>query len=171
MNLIQSVTTILDTTNKAAEEQRQHQPLSPLSNDREPSGGTAQDLDPSEKHKSLRLRLEPLTRVQKDLEYLGSALKPDSVGTRLHVAFQASLSAEQPEPTCESGTSASTGSAWKANLSEISDQFPESEFLEVLHATVEVLYSRRADIKELWADPIVQHTLDEEKTILAYPGL
>ena len=141
------------------------------SNDREPSGSTAQDLDSSGKHKSLRLRLEPLTRVQKDLEYLGSALKSDSVGARLHVAFQASLSAEQLEPTCELGSSASTGSAWKTNLSEISDQFPESEFLEDLHATVEVLYSRKVDIKELWEDPVVQRILNEKKSTLAYPGL
>ena len=159
--------------NKAAEEQRQRQqqPLSSPSDDREPSGDTAQDLNSSEKHKSLRLRLEPLTRVRKDLEYLGSALKPDSVGTMLHVAFQASLSAEQPEPTCESGSSASTGSAWKANLLEISDQFPENEFLEDLHATVEVLYSRKVDIKELWEDPVVQRILNEKKSTLAYPGL
>ena len=159
--------------NKAAEEQRQHQqqPLSLSSNDREPSGSTAQDLDSSEKHKSLRLRLEPLTRVQKDLEYLGSALKPDSVGTMLHVAFQASLGAEPSEPTCESDSSASTGSPWKASLSEISDQFPENEFLEDLHATLEVLYSRKVDIKELWEDPVVQRILSEKKSTLAYPGL
>lgn len=176
MNLIRSVTTVLDATNRATEDRRvqiphQQHSLSSPSNDREPSDGIARDLDSPEKNKSLRLRLEPLTRVQKDLEYLGSALKPGYARAMLCVVFQAALSAEPPKPTCEPGSSASTGRPWKANLSEVSSQFPEKEFLEDLHATMEVLYSCKADIQQLWADPVVQQLLNEKEITMAYPEL
>jgi hypothetical protein len=141
-----------------------------LSDHRKPPDGGVQDLDFSEKHRSLRLRLEPLARVQKDLEYLGSIMIPDRVGPTLRAAFH-SMETKPPKSPCETRSSASTGNAWKTNLSESLDKFPEKEFLEDLQATMKVLYPCKSDIKQLWTDPVVQRILNEKKTKLEHPEL
>ena len=195
LNLIRSVTTILEIMNRAMKEQNDrmqlHQrSLSPSrsprsgptlvsSGDRDLSDDDADGRDPvfnfSGKHKLLQLQLQPLTRVQKDLEkYIGSAaLGPDQVGTAPHAVFPDPESSGSPRRHTE--FSVSVHNHWKARLSGKED-FKKGEFRRVverksiqdLHGATEILYRCGSDIKQLWADDVVQQVLKGSKAQLQH---
>jgi len=191
LNLIRSVTTILDIMNRVMKEQddrlrqqssrpllRSHRSGVMSSDDRELSDDDARDLvfDFSDKHKSLQLRLRPLASVQEALEmYLGSAARePNKVGTTTHTL--------SPSPeTKPSGSThrhaeffVSANSSWKTRLSgkEASRWFIDKDFINDPHAATEILNSCGSDIKQLWADNVVQQVLKGTKAQLEHsPGL
>lgn len=181
LNLIRSVTTILEIMDEAVKEhhdrpQSRQRSFSPsLSSDsRGHSGDTSpQDLvfNFSERHRLLRLRLKPLSSVQRDFEeYLGSALEPDQVGTAFHTAFP-SPDAELPigGPPRFTGFPAFGNSSRKTRFSsEIPKRSSEKKAIQDLH---NVLYCCGSDIKQLWADDAVQQVLNGPESPLEYSGL
>jgi len=189
MNLIRSVTTVLEIMNKTMKEQndrlqRQQRSLSPSrphrstptvlsSDDHEFSDDDAQDLvfNFSDKHKLLQLRLQPLTRVRRDLEkYLGSAaLEPDQVGTATNIVFPSSD--ELPgSPRRNTEFSVPVNSSWKSRASgkEDSKRLVERKSIQDLHDATEILYRCGSDIKQLWADDVVQQVLRVTKAQLEH---
>jgi len=190
LNLIRSVTTILNIVNRVMKEQnerlqRQQRSLSPSrslrggvspvsSDDHEPSDDDARDtlFDFSDKHKLLQLRLQPLTSVREDLEkFIGSAaLEPDQVGTTAHTVF----------PTLDPGSSrslrrhtefsVSVNSSWKTRLSgkEGPKRLIEKKSVQDLHGATEILYRCGPDIKQLWTDDVVQQVLKGTKAQLEH---
>ena len=189
LNLIRSVTTILEILNRVMKEQHdrmqlQQRSLSPsrshrngvtlLSGDRELSDDDTDVHDPvfdfSDKHKLLQLRLQPLIRVQKDLEkYLGSAaLEPDQVGGSVHTVFP---DAESPgSPRRHTEFSVSVHNPWKTRLSGKgeSKRLVERRSVQDLHGATEILYRSGPDIKQLWADDVVQQVLKGTKARLEH---
>ena len=193
LNLIRSVTTILEILNRVMKEQndrlqRQQRSLSPSrslrgavtplsSDDPEPSDDEARDtlFNFSDKHKLLQMQLQPLTSVQEDLEkYIGSAaLEPDQVGRTTHTVF--------PSDTRSSGTSrrhtefsVSVNSSWKARLSgkDGPKRLVEKKSVQDLHGATEILYRCGPNIKQLWTDDVVQQVLKGTKAQLEHsPGL
>lgn len=161
LNLVRSVTTILEIMKRAMEEQRdriQHhrRSLSPtLSFDgREPTDGAIRSprFNFSEKHRLLLLRLAPLTQVQKVLkEYLDSALEPDQVGTTFHTVFP-SPRAEPPGSRYNPKYRASYDGSWRFPSPGGPKDFAGRKSTEELRGIVEVLYCCASDIKQLWAD-------------------
>ncbi|KAF9648577.1 P-loop containing nucleoside triphosphate hydrolase protein [Thelephora ganbajun] len=158
LNLVRSVTMILDIVDEAMKEQHdrltdqrrstspsrsyQNGIASPPSDNLGLPGGGARDsvFDFSEKHKLLQLRLQPLTRVQSDLErHLSSAFQPEYVGRTVNTAFPC-LAAESPKLSRH-----------------------HTKFSEEIHDTTEILYSCVSDIKQLCADDIVQQVLKGTK--------
>ena len=134
-----------------------------------------EDSDPdsvydfSDKHKLLQLRLQPLTRVQRDLEkYLGSAaLEPDQVSTTNNVEF--------PSPDAESlrrqaEFSVSVNSSWKTLLlgKDDSKKLVERKSVQDLNDATEILYRCGSDIKQLWTDDVVQQVLQGTGTQLKH---
>lgn len=187
LNLIRSVTTILHVLNRAMKDQnervhRRQRSLSPslpqrsghapLSNYHDLSDDDRQNLvyDFSDKHKLLQLRLQPLIRVQRDLEkYLGSAaLEPDQVATTKDVAFPAL------GPTAvrrQTEFSVSVNSSWKARLlgkDEGPKRLIEKKSIQDLHDAREIIYRCGSDIKQLWTDDVVQRVLKGTKTRLKH---
>lgn len=190
LNLIRSVTTILNIINRVTKEQhdrlqRQQRSLSPSrphrsgnalpsSEEREPSDGDAQDLvfNFSDKHKLLQLRLQPLTRVQRDLEkYLGSAsLEPDQVATTTNIVFPAPDAESLKPPRRCTEFSVPVHSSWKARLSgkEDSKMIIQKKSIQDLHDATEIIYRSGSNIKQLWADDVVQQVLKETKAQLEH---
>lgn len=148
-------------------------PQSPASEDRRHSGDTVRDLvfNFSERHRLLRMRLKPLSSVQKDFEeYLGSVLEPDQVGTAFHTAFP-SPDAELPRPGPLSFTEfpASGNSSRRTRFSsEAPKRSTERKSIQDLH---KVLYCCGSDIKQLWADDAVQRVLKGPESPLEHSGL
>ena len=194
LNLIRSVTTILDIMDRVMKEQNdqlrlQQVSLPPLrshrsgtmplsSDDREFSDHETQDLvfNFSDKHKHLQLRLRPLARVQQTLEtYLGSAtLEPNQVGTTGHTVFPSPNTKLSGSTHCNTEFSVSANSSWKARLSgnEAPRLLIEKDSIEALRAATEILNSCGSDIKQLWTDVIVQQVLRRTKAQLEHsPGL
>ncbi|KAF9653935.1 G-alpha-domain-containing protein [Thelephora ganbajun] len=190
LNLIRSVTTILEVMNRVMKEQhdrlqRQQRSLSPSrsyrsgtallpSQDRELSDDDTRDVvfNFSDKHKLLQLQLQPLTRVQRDLEnFLGSAaFEPDQVATTGNIAF--------PSPDAKSSRplrrytefSVSVYNPWKNRLSgkEGSKRLLEKKSSQDLHDATEIIYRCGSDIKQLWADGVVQQVLKGTKARLEH---
>jgi len=190
LNLIRSVTTILDILNRAMKEQhdqlqRQQRSLSPSRphrsgnalvspEERETSDGDVRDLffNFSDKHKLLQLRLQPLTRVQRDLEkYLGSAsLEPDQVAATTNITFPTS-DVEPPKPPRRcTEFSVPVHSSWKSRLSGKEDPklLIQRKSIQDLHDATEIIYRSGSDIKQLWADAVVQRVLKETKAQLEH---
>ena len=191
LNLIRSVTTILEIMDKATKDQydrlqRQQRSLSPSrphrtgntflsSGDHECSDDETQDLifNFSDKHKLLQLRLQPLARIQKDLEkYLGSAaLEPDRVATTSNIAFPIP-GTESPVPSRRhTEFSVSVNSSWKARLlgkEEDSEQLTKRKSTQGVHDATEIIYRCGPDIKQLWTDDVVQQVLKGTKTQLEH---
>ena len=170
LNLIRSVTTILEITNKAIKEQQDGRPQSQqrsfspslLLSDRKHSVDMARDpgFNFSEKHKLLQLRLKPLTHVQRDLEeYLGSALEPDQVAAAFHTAFPSPDAESSRGPRRHMGFSTSGNSPWRTRFSSESRRSTERKSIQDLHDSMEVFYCCRSDIKQLWADDVVRQVL------------
>ena len=170
LNLVRSVTRILERLDKAMKEQNyrpqsQQRCLSPsLSIDaREPSGSVTRDpvFNFSEKHRLLQLRLRPLTYVQKVLEeYLGPAFGVDQVGTAFHTTF--------PVPDAEpfrgsrrhAEFSTSDSGPRKARFfPEESTRPTGKKTTQDLDKILSVLYCSGSDIKALCADDVVQQVL------------
>lgn len=189
LNLIRSVTTVLEIMDRVMKEQHdrlQHQQrsLSPSrsfrtavtatlssTEENEPSDKTPRDViyDFSDKHKMLQRKLQPLTRVQRDLEkYIGSAaLEPDQVPTTDNVTF--------PDSGGEIGRrntefSVSVHSSWKARLlgKDGSKKTADRKHSQGLHDATEVLYRCGPDIKQLWVDDVVQQVLIETEAQLKH---
>ena len=143
--------------------QSRRRSLSPPLFDREHSSGPARGLFGfSEKHRLLELRLKPLIRIQRDFEgYLGPAFEPDEIETAFHTTF--------PSPDVEPsrfsrrhpGFSTSTNSPWKTCLSSPEEprRFAEKKYTQDLRDIIGVLCCCGSDIKQLWADDVVQHVL------------
>jgi guanine nucleotide-binding protein subunit alpha len=123
----------------------------------------------SDKHKVLQLRLQPLSRVQRDLEkYLGSAaLEPDQVPTTDNITF----------PDSDGGIArrntefyVSVNSSWKARLlgKEDSKKTADKKHAQGLHDATEILYRCGPDIKQLWTDDVVQQVLTETEAQLKH---
>ena len=164
LNLVRSVTTVLEIMSKAMKEQqerlqRQQRTLSP-----------SQDIiyDFSDKHKLLQSRLQPLTHVQRDLEKcLGSAaLEPDQVPTANNVTFPDS-DGGHPRRNMEFP---SVNSSWKARLLGKGDskKVVHKRHTQDLHNAAQVLYHCGSDIKQLWADDVVQQVLIATNTQLKH---
>jgi hypothetical protein len=190
MNLIRSVTTILEIMNRVMKEQHdrlqlQQRPLSPSqshrsgitllsSDDHEPSDDDERDpgYNFSDKHKLLQLRLQPLTRVQSDLEkYLGSAaLEPDQVGTTVYTAFPSPEAKSLRSPSRHTEFSVSVHSPWKARSSGKGGpkRLIGRRSTQDLHDATEILYRCGSDIKQLWADRVVQQVLKGTKAQLEH---
>jgi len=169
--------------------QRQQRSLSPsrslrggvtplLSNDREPPEDDSRDtlFNFSDKHKLLQMRLQPLTSVREDLEkFIGTAaLEPDQVGTTAHTVFPSSDTGPPGTPRRHTEFSVSVNSSWKARLSgkDGSKRLVEKKSIQDLHGATEILYRCGPDIKQLWADDIVQQVLKGTKAQLEHsPGL
>lgn len=190
LNLIRSVTTILEIMSRVMKEQqdrlqRQQRSLSPSRSFRsvisstlpssQENGHSDDDArevtyDFSDKHKLLQLQLQPLTRVQSDLEkYLGPAtLEPDQVPTTENTAF----------PDFEGGGpshrrtefSVSINSPWKTRLlgREAIPKPAERKHTQDLNDATEILHRCGSDIKLLWTDNVVQQVLTETKTQLKH---
>jgi hypothetical protein len=186
LNLIRSVTTILEIMNRVMKEQqdrvqRQQRSFSPsrpfrspvASPSPEPSDESAEDPNYSfsDKHKMLQLQLQPLTRVRRDLEkHLGPAtLEPDQVPTTSNVAFPDPDAAPEP-PRHYTEFSVPVNSPWKARLSgnEGSKRVVEKKSFQDLHDATEILYRCGPNIKQLWADDVVQQVLKGTKTQLKH---
>ena len=187
LNLIRSVTTILEIMNRAMRDQqdrlqsqqrslspsRSHQSGNSLSEDHEPLDDDTQDLiyNFSDKHKLLHLRLQPLTRVQRDLEkYIGSAaLEPDQVATINNVAFPAPGAESRISSRRQTEFSVSANS-WKIRLSgkEDSKRLTEKKSIQELHDATEIIYRSGSDIKQLWVDSVVQQVLKGTKAQLEH---
>ena len=187
LNLIRSVTTILQVLDKAMKDQtervhRRQRSLSPslpqLNGDtrssdyHDLSDDDRRDLayDFSDKHKLLQLRLQPLIRVQRDLEnYLGSAsLEPDRIATANGVAFPSSGAASTRRHT---EFSVPVNSSWKARLlgkDGNSKRLLERKSIQDLHDATEIIYRCGSDIKQLWTDDVVQRVLKGTKTRLKH---
>lgn len=189
LNLIRSVTTILEIMNRVMKEQqdrlqRQQRSLSPSRPFRSATNPTlqspeanelsddgAQDItyDFSDRHKLLQLRLQPLTRVQRDLEkYLGPAtLEPDQVPTVDNIEFPGS---DGESPRRHKEFSVSINSSWKARLlgKEDSPRPAERKYTQDLHDATEILHRCGPDITQLWTDDVVQQVLRETKTQLKH---
>jgi hypothetical protein len=192
LNLIRSVTTILEIVNRAMKEQHnrlvlQQRSLSPSqsyrsgvtllsSDDHEPSDDDqdVRDLgyDFSDKHKLLQLRLQPLTRVQGDLErYLGSAaLESDPVETMAHTAFPSQEAESSRSPRHHTEFSVSVNSSWKNRSSGKRGlkRLVERKSIQDLHDATEILYCCGSDMKQLWADGVVQQVLKGTKAQLEH---
>lgn len=181
LNLVRSVTTILEIMNRAMRDQhdrlqRQQRSLSPSrphrggnvlppSEEPERSDDDVEDLvfDFSDKHKLLQLRLQPLTRVQRDLEkYLGSAaLEPDQVPTTNNVPFPAQGAGSSKSPR-HSEFAVSVNSSWKTRLSgkgEGTKRVVEKKSIQDLRNATEIICRCGPDIKQLWTDDVVQQVL------------
>ena len=194
LNLIRSVTTILDILNRVMKEQserlqRQQRSLSPSRSlrggaaplppdDHEPSDDDGRDIlfNFSDKHKLLQLRLQPLTSVQQDLEkYIGSAaFEPDQVGTTAHTVFPTSGPGPSGPSYRHTEFSVSVNSSWKARLSgrDGTKRVVEKKSIQDLHGATEILYRCGSDIKLLWTDDVVQQVLKGTKAQLEHsPGL
>ena len=190
LNLIRSVTTILEIVNRVMKDQhdrlqRQQRSLSPSqphrsgnklppSEDPEFSDDETRDLvfNFSDKHKLLQLRLQPLTRVQRDLEkYLGSAaLEPDQVPTTNNVAFPAQGAGSSISPHRHTEFSVPVNSSWKSRLlgKEGSKWLVEKKSIQDLHDATEIIYRCGPDIKQLWADDVVRQVLKGTKSQLEH---
>jgi guanine nucleotide-binding protein subunit alpha len=180
------VTIILEVMNRVMKEQqdrlqRQQRSLSPSRSFRSATLPSPDDTELSDEtapeavyhftdsHKLLQLRLQPLTRVQGDLErYLGSAaLEPDQVPTTDNIAFpgsEAEPSRHHPEFTV------SGNSPWKARFLGRQDtkRSAEKKYAHDLHDAIEILYRCGPDIKQLWTDDVVQQVLKEVGTLLKH---
>lgn len=189
LNLIRSVTTILGVTDRVMKEQqdrlqRQQRSLSPSRPFRSPPSATVPSSEAnrltddgarevtynfSDKHKLLQLRLQPLTRVQKDLEqYLGPAtLEPDEVPTANNIAFP-DLDGVPPRRHTE--FCVSINSPWKSRflVKEDSPRPAERKYSQGFHDATEILHRCGPDIKQLWTDEVVQQVLTETKTQLKH---
>jgi hypothetical protein len=191
LNLIRSVTTILEILDSAMKDQYdrlqlQQRSLSPSRTNR--SGNT---LPPSEilessdddtrdfvfnfsdKHKLLQLRLQPLIRVQRDLEkYLGSAaLEPDQVPMTNNVPFPGQDAGSSVSPRRHTEFAVRVGSSWKTRLlgkEEGSKRFVEKKSTQELHDAREIIYRCGPDIRQLWADDVVQQVLKGTKAQLEH---
>ncbi|KAF9793168.1 G-alpha-domain-containing protein [Thelephora terrestris] len=190
LNLIRSVTTVLEIMDSVMKEQQdrprpQQRSLSPsrsfqraaatatfssseeTGNLDEPSQDVVYDF--SDKHKVLQLRLQPLSRVQRDLEkYLGSAaLEPDQVPTTDNITFPGS---EGGIPRRNAEFSVSVNSSWKARLlgKEDSKKSADKKHAQGLHDATEILYRCGPDIKQLWTDDVVQQVLTETEAQLKH---
>lgn len=123
----------------------------------------------SDKHKLLQLRLQPLTRVQRDLEnYLGfAALEPDQVPTTDNVTFPSQTTSSTRRNT---EFSVSGNNSWKALLlgKEDSKRPAEKKYAQDLHDATEILYRCGPDVKQLWADDVVQQVLAQTKAQLKH---
>ena len=189
LNLIRSVTTILEIMSRVMKEQQdriqlQQRSLSPSRSprvgftlppgDREVSDDDADARDPvfnfSDKHKLLQLRLQPLTRVQKDIErYLGSAaLEPDQVGASTYTVFPGAESPGSPRRPTE--FSVSVNNPWKTRLSGKGEakRLIQRKSSQDLDGATEILYRCGPDIKQLWADDVVQQVLKGTKARLEH---
>ena len=185
LNLIRSVTAILEIMDEAIKEQHDRPPsqqrsfsrASLSSEDRGHSDETARDPEfcLSEKHKLLRLRLKPLSSIQRDLEeYLDSALEPDEVGAAFHTAFPSSDTESSRGPPRFTGfpTSGINNSSRKTRFSaRVPKWSTETKLAQDLHNTIEVLYCCGSDIKQLWEDDAVQQLLKAPRSSLEYSGL
>lgn len=185
LNLIRSVTTILETMNRAMKEQqdrlqRQQRSLSPSRSFRSATSATVPSsevngpsdegprdttYDFSDKHKLLQLRLQPLAPVRGDLErYLGTATKePDQVSTAGNIAFP---DLEDRPQRRHMEFSVQTNSSWRVRLlgKEDSPRPAEKKYTQDLHDAIEILHRCGPDIKQLWTDDVVQQVLAETKT-------
>lgn len=147
----------------------------PPSKDPEFSDDDTQDLvfDFLDKHKLLQLRLQPLTRVQRDLEkYLGSAaLEPGQVSTTNNVPFPAQGAGSSVSPHRPTEFSVPVNSSWKIRLlgkEETSKRLIEKKSIQDLHDATEIIYRCGPDIKQLWADDVVQQVLRGTKAQLEH---
>ena len=189
LNLIRSVTTILEIMNRVMKEQqdrlqRQQRSLSPSRSFRSaanaplPSSeenGLSEDgardvtYNFSDEHKLLQLRLQPLTRVQRDLErYLGPAtLEPDQVPSTHNIEFP---DLDGGSPRRHKEFSVPTNSSWKSRLlgKEDSPRPAERKHTQDLHDATEILHRCGSDIKQLWTDDVVQQVLTETETQLKH---
>jgi len=182
LNLIRSVTAILEVMSQAMKEQDdrpKHQQRSfslsqspptrvalLLTDHREPSNDERRDLayDFSDKHRLLRLRLQPLTCVQGDFEkYLGSVLEADRIGTTVHTALP-SPDAEWPRsPPRHTDPRGSAADSQKTRSSE--------EPIQDLYHATQTLYCCESDIKLLWEDDVVQRLLNGARPPLEHSVL
>lgn len=164
--------------------QRQQRSLSPSRSFRNAVGATLPSPDDSElpdespreavynfsdKHKRLQLQLQPLSRVQRDLEkYLGSAaLEPDQVPTTDNIAFPDS---DGGHPRRNAEFAISGNSSWKARLlgKEDPKKIIDKRHVQDLHDATEILYRSGPAIKDLWTDDVVQQVLLEAKAQLKH---
>ena len=142
---------------------------------REPPDGTTRDpiFNFSEKHRLLQLRLRPLTYVQKVLEeYLGLAFEVDQAGT----AFQTTFPTPGPEsfrgPRRHAEFSTSDNGSRKARFFQEESTRPSGKkTVQDLDKILSVLYCSGSDIKELWADDVVQQVVKGAEHPLEHSGL
>jgi len=190
LNLIRTVTTILEIMNRVMKDQQERlqRQLRSVSPSRSQQSGNAllssegpelldedtRDLvyDFSDKHKLLQLRLQPLARVQRDLErYIGcAALEPDQVATMNNVAFPAPGGESSTSLRRQTEFSVSAHSSWKTRLSgkEDTKRLIEKKSLQDLHDATEIIHRCGSDIKQLWADDVVQKVLKGTKAQLEH---
>ena len=167
LNLVRSVSTVLDVMSKAMKDhQRSLSPSLSLDGRKHSNDATpGLPLHFSEKHRLLQLRLKPLTTIQGDLEdYLCSVLEPVQVGTALHTTF--------PSPDAESpgGSrrhmrfSASGNSSWRTRFSSEKPKGPTGRrVIRDLNDIIEILYCCGSDIQQLWSDDAVQRVVKGAK--------
>ena len=143
----------------------------PPSEGSEPSDDSAREVtyEFSDNHKLLQLRLQPLTRVQRDLEkYLGPAtLEPDQVSTVDNIAFP---DLEGWPLRRHTEFSVPTNGSWKARLLGRADsaRAAERKHTQDLHDATEILHRCGLDIKQLWTDDVVQQVLTDTETKLKH---
>ena len=144
------------------------------SEDREISDDDTRDhvFNFSDKHKLLQLQLQPLTRVQTDLEkYLGSAaLEPDQVATTNNVPFPPSGAESSIHPRRRVEFAVRVANPWRAHFpgKEGSKRVVERKSTQDLHAATEIIYRCGFYIKQLWEDGVVQQVLKGTKTRLRH---
>lgn len=136
-----------------------------------PDGATVFDF--SEKHRLLQLRLKPLTYVQRVLEdYLGSTFELDQDGTAFHTTFPSPGAESFRGPRRHKEFSALGNSPWRACFFREEPTEPsEKKAAQDLDTVISVLCCCGSDIKELWADDVVQQVLKGTKPPLDHSGL
>lgn len=157
--------------------QGQQRSLSPsLSLDaREPSDGTTRDpvFDFSEKHSLLQSRLRPLAYVQRGLEeYLGPAFEVDRIGTTFNTTFPAPEAESIRGPRRYTEFSTPDDGSWKGCFfSEEPTRPTQTKLIQNLDMFFSILYRSGSDIKDLWADDVVQQVIKGAEPPLEYSGL
>lgn len=187
LNLVQSVTTILEIMYKTMEGQQdqlehQQQPISPLPSSQRATtsplfaeegtlGNQVQGAtyNFSHEHRSLLLRLQPLNRTQENLEkcFSSLALRPNQHLSTNNVEFP-NLDAGFPYHHTEFSTS--IDSFWKGHsLGSRDPRRPtKRQSAQDLSDAVEIFHRCVPDIKQLWTDAIVQQILKGTKTQLKH---
>jgi guanine nucleotide-binding protein alpha-1 subunit len=120
-----------------------------------------------EKHKILRLRLQPLFRIQMDLERrLGSASIDEPYSSSFAV-YGNQDTINKPNPRRPAEFFVTTQKGWKSTLDRalpIKISVKKDEMDDI----VEVIAGCGPDIKELWADPVVRAVLKKHEITLEH---
>lgn len=181
LNLVRSVTLILQVL---AKERAAANPKAPARSVRPSTSQTldngedsdddfetsASNFDFTQKHKVLQLRLQPLFRIRRDLEVsLGSEAidEPDPFDKASAAPFVDQEAAFNPRRPKEFFVTSQQG--WRSALDRVRTSGSATKgTLKGIDDAIEVIAGCGDDIKQLWADDVVQSVLAKHKIQLEH---